>query len=235
MLRALRSVAAAAVPCVLFAGEASAAPPAACAPAASPPYKVVVHAPPPSVVVVEGEGSDRRLKLFGHHKKKERPEAGPPTYYMQVPAMVPAAAPCATPPAAAPCAAPPCATPPMACGRPIGFLGVPGENPTSIAAAGQDLRATIEHLKALRAQREAEIAAIDTALAPAGGTPARPVAKGVTVSNPGPPRNELADLNDKINYLAALIDALAEDVRKAEPNRRLPAFDELNSLRKSKP
>lgn len=231
MLRAFRSVAAAAVPCVLFAGQASAAPPAACAPApaASPPYKVVVHTPPVSVVVVEGEGSDRRLKLFCHHKKKERPEAGPPTYYMQVPAMVPAA-PCAPPPAAAPCA-----TPPMVCGRPTGFLGGPGENPTAIAAAGQDLRATIEHLKALRAQREAEIAAIDAALAPAGGTPARPVAKAVTVSNPGPNRNELADLNDKINYLAALIDALAEDVRKAEPNRRLPAFDELNSLRKPKP
>ena len=127
------------------------------------------------------------------------------------------------------------AGPPAACGPRTSALGYPGENPAGIAAAGQDLRATIEHLKALRAQREAEIVAIDAALAPAGGVPARPAVRGVTVSNPGPTRNELTDLSDKIDYLAALIDALAEDVRKSEPRRALPSFDELNRLRKPKP
>jgi hypothetical protein len=104
-----------------------------------------------------------------------------------------------------------------------------------VAEAGQDLRTTIDRLRALRALREAEIAAIDAALAPTTAAPTRPPVRAVTVSNPGPNRNELADLNDKIDYLTALIDALATDLRNSDPKRRLPAFDELNGLRKPKP
>jgi hypothetical protein len=179
------------------------------------------------VVVVEGEGQDRHLKLFGHCKKKERSAAAPPTYqYVQIPAMVPAATPCA------PAAGPPCAAPPNACGR---QAGTALENATGIVAAGQDLRATIDHLKALRAQREAEIAVIDAALAGASPTAPRQGVKAVTVSNPGPTRNEIAELSDKIDYLAALIDALAGDLKNSDPKRQLPAFDELNGLRKPKP
>jgi hypothetical protein len=181
------------------------------------------------------------LKLFGHSKKKERPEPAPGAMYVQVPVMVPA--PCASAPAGA---APPCASNPAGaaspgCGRQQTSL--PGENHAAIAAAGQDLQATIERLKAQRAQRESELAAIDAALAPVTA-PTRSTAKvvpasltgaNVPASLTGANRNEIRDLNDKLDYLTALIDALAEDVRKSDPKRPLPAFDELNGLRKLKP
>ena len=221
---------------------ARANPPACADSSANVPYRVVVHTPPPSVVVIEGDGEKRWLKLFGccHKEKKPAAAAAPASFFVPVPVMVPAAAP--------PCntgAQQPCTTGVQQCQNPNSGPGGRGQvyAPTTyyatINSAGDDLRVTIARLKALRAERESEIAAIDVALAPVNNPTSRPGLRAVSApiagAPVGPTRQDLKDLNDKLDYLTALVDALADDVRKSDAKTQLPAFDELNGLRKIKP
>lgn len=198
--------------------------------------RVVVNNPAPTVVVIDGDGDGkgRCLRLFNHPKKKK--ERATETvvereFFVPIPAMV-TVPPCrnTAPNTEQKCAEQKCAE--QKC--PDQKRTDAGSSPdNSLATATQDLKASIERLKALKVQREVELASLNSLLAP---TPApTPQTPTVTVTRVTPDTNAIRDLNDKIDYLSALIDALAADLQKSNPSLQLPAFDDLNRLRKPKP
>jgi len=205
------------------------------------PVRVIVNSPPPEVVVVEEERKERRcFGLFDHEHKKHH--HGPTreasaAMWVAVPAMVPAPPGygCGQPTGAAPCQPPPPPPPPGGSHA----LGLGGGD--SVAAATQDLALALERVRALKALREAEVAALDVTLARAARTGAAAVAAAPPALTPHPPaaptppavgRTDIQNLNDKLDYLAALVDALAADLKKSDPSLQLPGYDSLNGLRK---
>src|SRR5215471_21647841 len=138
------------------------------------PIRVIVDSPPPEVVVVEEERKERRcFGLFNHEHKKHHhgpTKEASAAMWVPVPAMVPA------PPGygcQAQGAAAPCQNPSPAPGNSHGLTPGGGD---SVAAASQDLTLALERVRALKALREAEVAALDATLARATRTGAVAVA-----------------------------------------------------------